>query len=152
MFNLKVWQKLSLVGVLLSLPIMTLVYLFVQGQNKQISTTMNERDGLEYVSAVRLLQEQVPQHRAVANGFLNGETGMRAQLPVVESRIEAAISAVDAVDNKYGERFGTTEMWGRWKAQWHDLQKRTSQLSAKESFDLHTKVIADVMEIGRAHV
>ena len=147
MFNLKVWQKLSLVGVLLSLPIMTLVYLFVQGQNKQISTTMNERDGLEYVAAVRLLQEQVPQHRSVANGFLNGETGMRTQLAVIESRIEAAISAVDAVDNKYGERFSTTEMWGRWKTQWHDLQKRTSQLSAKESFDLHTKAISDVMAL-----
>ncbi len=105
--NLKVWQKLSLVGALLSVPIITLVYLFIQSQNKQIATTTNERDGLEYVTTVRALLEQVPQHRGVVSGILNGDTSLRAQLPAIESRIDASIASVDAVNAKFGDRFGS---------------------------------------------
>ena len=143
--NLKVWQKLSLVGALLSVPIITLVYLFIQSQNKQIATTTNERDGLEYVTAVRSLLEQVPQHSGVVNGILNGDTSLRAQLPAIESRIDASIASVDAVNTKYGDRFGTNDVWTRWKGQWRDLQQKSTQMTSKESFDIHDRLMTEVI-------
>ena len=147
--NLKVWQKLSLVGALLSVPILTLVYLFIQSQNKQIATTTNERDGLEYVTALRPLLENVPQHRGLVNGTLNGEGNFRAQLPAIESRIDAAMAGVDTLTNKYGERFGVSEVWGRWKMQWRDVQQRSMQMTPKESFDLHTRLISDLVGLAQ---
>ena len=107
--NLKVWQKLSLVGALLSVPIVTLVYLFIQTQNKQIAVSANARDGVELIAPIRTLIEHLPQHRGVLNGVLNGDEGLKAQLPAIESKIEASIAVIDAANAKYGDRIASTE-------------------------------------------
>ena len=143
--NLKVWQKLSLVGALLSVPIITLVYLFIQTQNKQIAVSANARDGVEMIAPIRALLEQLPQHRGVLNGVLNGEESLKAQLPSIESKIEASIAAVDAATAKYGERIAASEGWEKFKTQWHDVQQKSATMTPKDSFDTHTRLIGDVI-------
>ena len=143
--NFKVWQKLSLVGALLSVPIITLVYLFIQTQNKQISVSANARDGVEMIAPLRLLLEHLPQHRGVLNGVLNGELSLRTQLPAIQSKIDASIASIDAAHKKYGERISSTENWEKFKTQWREVQQKAILLNPKESFDLHTRMIGDVI-------
>ena len=143
--NLKVWQKLSLVGALLSVPIVTLVYLFIQTQNKQIAVSANARDGVELITPIRTLIEHLPQHRGVLNGMLNGDEASKAQLPAIESKIEASIAAIDAANVKYGERIASTEGWDKFKTQWRELQQKSATTNAKDSYDTHTRLIGDVI-------
>lgn len=144
--SLKIWQKLLLAGLLAAIPVGTLLYLFLQGQNEQIARTEAEREGLEYVLPLRALLERVPQHRAAASALLNGDASVLPLLEKTRAQIGEAVEAVDRVDARMGRRLGTTQSWEAIRAAWNDLRESYARLKADDSYQRHTQLIAQIIQ------
>lgn len=144
--SLKIWQKLLLAGLLAAIPVGTLLYLFLQGQNEQIARTEAEREGLEYVLPLRALLERVPQHRAAASALLNGDTSVLPLLEKTRAQIGEAVEAVDRVDARMGRRLGTTQSWEAIRAAWNELRESYARLKADDSYQRHTQLIAQIIQ------
>jgi twitching motility protein PilJ len=145
--NLKIWQKLLLIGAPFLVPIGILFFLLLSAYNEQIDVTVQEKKGIEYLAALRQFIEHVPQHRGLTQGVLSGnEAGRKDQL-TARSRIADDIKALDAVDQKYGTALRSTAKWNALKARWQDLLGKVDTLKPKESFDLHTGIVADALQL-----
>ena len=143
--NLKIWQKLAMVGFLAAVPVGTLIWLYLSKSQEQIARTRGEQSGLEYVVPLRNLLEKLPQHRSAASALLNGDASMQAPLVNLQSEVEAAVGAVDAVDGRVGRALGTVSSWEAIKVRWEDLKGRVQNLTPEDSTRIHTQLIADVL-------
>jgi len=147
MKSLKIWQKLGLVALLMGVPVVVLIYLFVQSRNEQIVSTQYELVGVEYMAPLAKVIEQVPQHRTAASAILNGDSSWKAHLTGIQQQIDTEFQHIEIADSKHSARLGTSRSWAAIKARWRDLKEKNLLLSARDSFDQHTKLMADLLDL-----
>src|SRR5690606_34966913 len=99
MFKLKIGHKLGAIVLLMGIPIVTLVYLFIDSQNRQIAATQNELAGVEYLTAMRDLLELLPNYRAASAAAANGDAKARQEVERLQPEIDARMAAVTDVDS-----------------------------------------------------
>jgi twitching motility protein PilJ len=143
--NLKIWQKLTIAGLLAAVPVGMVLFLFVQSANQQIARTESEIAGLDYVVPLFRLLERLPQHRSAASAVLNGDSSVEALLPKVEGEVDAAVADVAAVDKRVGRNLGTENSWDSIRVGWQNLKERMRSLTPYESDERHTQLIAQVI-------
>ena len=147
MNRLRYSQKMFLVAVIFLLPLVVTMYMVLSELNKKTDFSQKERFGIEYISVLRTLLENVPQHRGMNNAFLRGDPTFKEKLTAKQARIEKDIKAIDAIDKEFGRTLETTEKWNALKEKWHNLQSQLSGLQAKEGWDAHTELIADIISL-----
>ena len=119
--SLKIWQKLSLVIMLMALPTTPLVYFYFESRNEQISVTESEQRGLQYLAELRKVQEALANHRDATLGFLAGDASLRATIESSRPLMTAAVDGVDKIDATTGSQFETTARWQSFKSAWFAL-------------------------------
>ncbi|MBM3810372.1 MAG: methyl-accepting chemotaxis protein [Acidimicrobiia bacterium] len=134
-----------MIALLMGVPVVALVYLFVQSQNRQIDTTKNELAGLEYLQQVRNLLQNVPHHRAAAAAVIGGDNSWREELEKLRSQIDLNVKAVEEVEKKYGVAWRTGESWLRIKNEWNAVREGALNLDARTSMEAHNKVMTDLL-------
>lgn len=147
--NLKIRQKLIVVASLLALPILVLLYLFVDSRDQLIARSNEELKGLEYVAALRPVLERIPQHRDIAIAILNGDDALREGLETIRKRIEADMATVDVVDERLGKQLQVSGAWQSVKASWRQLQPQATSVPAKDSFVRHTALVSQLIDLMR---
>lgn len=139
--SLKIWQKLLLIVLAFSLPLGILLGLVTTAQNKSVTQTLGQFKGLEYLIALKVVLEKIPQHRGLTNALLNGNKGVAEQRLQVEQEIDKGFMTLAQVDSLYGAALGTTAELSALQKAWNNLKANSAQMSAQESFRLHTQVI-----------
>lgn len=146
--NIRIWQRLSLIAIVLIIPVLILLYFLLTEQNKAIDFATRERQGVEYLIALRQLLRQVQEHRTYSSAVLSGDASFRAQVQAGQGEIEDAFRQVEAVDAKYGNLFDTGNTVPVIKARWLDLSNRVLLISGQDSADAHTRIINnDIMPL-----
>lgn len=143
--KLKIWQKLVLVVVLMTIPIGTFLLLFVGAKSGQINSSHDETKGLDYLAAIRPLFAHVPQHRAAALAVVSGDANWKAQLEQAGKAIDADLAAVEAVDQQLNAK-NTSDSLKELRRSWQDLRGRILTLGPHEAFDLHGKFSEDLLQ------
>ena len=136
-------------GAVLGLPIIVLLYLFIDARNAQIGLTQREIAGVEYLKPLRGMFEHVPQHRGTANALLSGSETAREQLRRIGPLVDADVSAIDTADQQLGDLLGTTDRWQALKQSWRGIKGAYERMTAAESFAIHTKLTTDIMDLMR---
>lgn len=147
--NLKIWQKLLLVTSLLALPIVALLFFFVQARNLQIAHTRQELEGVEYIAKLRPVLEHLTQHRDAALAVLSGDESLRDRLDGIRKKIDADLNGVEAVDDRVGKSLGLSGNWQSVKASWRQLQPQSTSIAIKDSFARHTAIVNQTLELIR---
>ena len=147
--NLKIRQKLIVVASLLALPILVLLYLFVDSRDQLIARSNEELKGLEYVAALRPVLERIPQHRDTAIAILNGDDALREGLETIRKRIEVDMATVDVVDERLGKQLQVSGAWQSVKASWRQIQPQATSVPAKDSFVRHTALVSQLIDLMR---
>jgi len=106
-----------------------------------------EREGRRYlaiISALRPLFEHLPQHRGMANAYLQGDETFKAKLSETQRQIEKDIEGLDQLlsacdDALIGRR------WHRLKSDWQALKSGLGAMAAAESFQAHTNLVTEVI-------
>ncbi|MCP5195899.1 MAG: HAMP domain-containing protein [Gammaproteobacteria bacterium] len=147
-FNMmKIWQKLMLVGVVLSIPIVLLTYLLIAEMNADVHFSYKETQGIDYLRSVRAMLQHTAEHRGMSNAYLSGDASFREKILAKQDQILNDIKLIDEVDTRYGDVLGSTKQWQSIKAEWLNFYPDALNLAAKENFAQHTALIKQLIDL-----
>jgi methyl-accepting chemotaxis protein len=143
--SLKIWQKLSIVIMLMALPTTPLVYFYFESRNEQIAAAETERQGLAYLTELRLVLEALTTHRDVTQAFLAGDASLLTTVDSARPAMTSAMGRVDRIDAIVGASWETTPRWQTIKTGWSILLADGS-LDARASAQRHTALVDLVLQ------
>jgi len=148
MKNLKVWQKLALMGAVFMVPFAAVTYKMTSSIN-DLGTEFarQESRGLEYYAPLLALLKDLQLHRGMASAWLSGEKSFKDSLDSKATNIENDIKRVNEVNERLNSALRVGEKWAALSAACRDLLSKTSSLSVEASFQQHTKVIKDTVAL-----
>ncbi|MBM2837930.1 MAG: domain S-box [Deltaproteobacteria bacterium] len=133
--------------LLFALPLIILLYIEFNEINKWIDFTHKERIGVEYNRSLMRLLNNMMHRRGMGYAYLNGDISFSERLAKEQTYIEDDIKAVEALNQKYGSVLMTDEKWKTIKNRWQGLIEKKDLPAAKERFDNHTALIADIITL-----
>ena len=148
MKNLKVWQKLALMGAVFMVPFAVVTYKMISSVNA-LGTEFGRQEirGLEYYTPLLALLKDLQLHRGMANAWLSGEASFKDRLAGKTADVENDIKKVDEANQRLDSALHTRTKWTALSAACRDILSKTPSLSAEESFQQHTKVIEDAIAL-----
>lgn len=148
MDSLKTAHKMVLISLVFLIPLAVSVAILVNERNTEIQSIGLERNGLQYIKAVRQLAQHVPEHRGMTNAYLNGNTAIKDKILAKREQLKSDIAAIDALNAEYGAELRTTAPWGQLKSRLEQLQAEAFNGPAAEVFQRHSVLIEQI----RAHI
>ena len=155
MRNLKVRQKLALMGVIFLVPFALVTMKMVSAiHTLGVDFAAQELRGLELARPALTLVKDLQQHRHLASLAANGGAPDRGRLDGARRDVEKDLVVLDELDHRLGSVLRTTTRWKAVRLASTDLLAKASGLSSDESFARHSRLIADVIafvgDVGRA--
>ena len=139
--SLVLWQKLVLPLVALAAPAAVFAVLYLDGVAGRADAARVALDVGRFADALDPMLIYVSDHRGQMGSHFRGETDAKAQALESESRIDAQIAAIDAIDEAVGQRVGLREPWGEIRNDWSALKSRVFSLDETESRNQHVALI-----------
>lgn len=145
--NLRFTEKFLLVCMLLLIPLTYAGYYLLDDVHQHVQEKQLEMDGLQYAVHVSELLELIPQHRGMTNGLLHGDESFRARIAALQPSLEKALADADAADRLWGGELRLHEQWQQVRSRWTKLLGDTGKLTAEASWQQHTALIADYLDM-----
>jgi methyl-accepting chemotaxis protein WspA len=154
MRNLKVWQKLAMMGVIFLIPFALVTMKMVSAiDTLGVDFAAQELRGLEFTGPTLTLVKNLQQHRDVTSLVLSGDTSYRGRLDGIRADVEKDLATLDELDKRLGSVLSTSARWKAIRTASTDLLSKSAGLSPDESFARHSRLIGDVItlvgEVGR---
>jgi methyl-accepting chemotaxis protein len=147
MNNLSYPKKMGLISAVFIIPLLFVSYLLFTELSTGIDNTTDQRDGLQYITKLRQLYQDFPQHRGMTNAYLNGKASFKSKIMAKREEISADIAAIDAIDKQFGTKFETTALWNDIKQDWSLLRNKAFTSAAPEVFNEHTILVAKLYSL-----
>jgi methyl-accepting chemotaxis protein len=147
MNNLSYPKKMGLIAAVFVIPLLFVSYLLFTELNTGIDATTNQRDGLQYITELRQLYQDVPQHRGMTHAYLNGKASFKSKIMAKREEISADIAAIDTIDKQFGAKFETTALWNEIKQDWSLLRNKAFTSTADVVLEEHTILIAKLYSL-----
>jgi methyl-accepting chemotaxis protein len=151
---MKVWQKLTMIGLAFTLPIAVLLVFVTNEIDHDITFNQLEKSGDEYQRPLEKLLAHLAQHKLLAQQHLSG-SNLNDGLSAQQSLIDDDFELLEGVDRKLGQVLQTTEAGlaarkrdhvrvGTIKREWQDLKAQNANLTAEASSKHHAHLISDI--------
>ena len=147
-FNkLKVWQKIAAAGAIFTLVAATLSANLLMVKNAGIHSAEKELAGLEYLGTIRNVIQNIPQHRGMSVGYLNGNTALKEKIPgkrsQVDQNLKEAAAKAEELESLLGNSSGDINDI---ISEWDGLKMEAIQITGAETFRRHTALLAKIQE------
>src|SRR5436189_1702525 len=123
MTRLKYPQKFFLITLLLTLPLILVLIFLIAALNDVTDVAQHEIYGNRYLRPLRSLLEHVPQHRSLAQDFLQGNAQAGEPLARKQVQIEEDLARLEAVDRELGQILQTTPGFIAIRSSWQNLKR-----------------------------
>ena len=155
MKNLKVWQKLLVMGVILMLPFGAVTWRMVSSINTLgAEFARQESRGLEYYSPLLVLLKDLQEQRGLTSLWLSGDAAIKGRLDAKRLDVERDVRMLDEVDQRLDESMHLRATWTELSDEIRNLATRSANATPAASFDMHSqtiqKTIALVTAVGDA--
>ncbi|WP_017754247.1 methyl-accepting chemotaxis protein [Calidifontibacillus oryziterrae] len=150
MNRLKYFQKFLLIFLLFTVPIISSLALIVYNIHNDINFAKSEQIGLEGNMKLQALVQNVQQHRGLSAGFLGGNKGNKEKMAEKQEQIQSNIEAIEQYLTSNQEVTLHSDDWKIIRANWDSLRNEVETLTAPQSFDRHTNLIATVLTLASA--
>jgi len=138
-------KKMLLISIAFITPLVVTVVLLVSNQLKTINFSEQEQLGIEYIIPLRQLIQHFPEHRGMSNAYLSGKQDFRNKIISKRQQIADDLRLIDEIDGRLGQQLGVAADWRTIKATWSRLESEAFERPAKEIFQRHTQLIADLL-------
>ena len=155
MKNLKVWQKLLVMGVILMLPFGAVTWRMVSSINTLgTEFARQESRGLEYYSPLLVLLKDLQEQRGLTSLWLSGDATIKGRLDAKRLDVERDVKMLDEVDQRLDESLQLRATWTELSDEIRTLATRSANATPAASFEMHSqtiqKTIALVTAVGDA--
>src|SRR5215831_18133052 len=100
--DLSVRQKIALIIIILAIPVVAAAFTLVRRVSEETDIARKELVGIEYLTSIRDLMEDVALHRGTVNAMLNNDASARERLPSLKNEVDWEITELEAKDAKLG--------------------------------------------------
>ena len=145
--GLKLTSKIMLATIASLLVIVALLGLQISSSLNRIDLAETEVAGLEYIQPLRELLQNLPKHRGMSNGYLNGDEGFRPKILAKQEEIEQIISRIQVLEQRHGELLQTGSRLTALINEWTSIRQDLFKLEPKTAFSRHTALIANLLEL-----
>lgn len=144
--RLKIWQKLTLIVVLMGLAIPVSIWVFLSQINASIDAARGELAGVEYASATVPLSTALTQHRSVASAYLGGDKAQQDNLFKANEDVDAKLARMEALDKRHGELLKSSQRFTDIRLKWQNLETNLSKLDVAQSVEQHGQLLNAIAE------
>ncbi|EFM09614.1 methyl-accepting chemotaxis sensory transducer [Paenibacillus curdlanolyticus YK9] len=148
MNRLKYSQKFVLIALLFLIPTGFMSYFLTSEIQITMDVAKKEQQGVAYLKPLKELLLTVQKHRGVANAYLNGDSGKKAELEKLEAQWKQEVEAVHASDALYGKAFGIESQWSGLETRLSMLLEQYAAGAAGVSFAKHTTMIEELLDFN----
>ncbi len=141
-------QKMRLSSLFLLLTVAGLMGEFYLEKQSDIAFIMHKQAVSDDLTPVKDLQVSIMQHRGLDMLLkLNGGLDVVKDIVETEAKIDQAISAIEAMEPHYGVAFKSTPLWQSIQQDWNLLLANKQNLSSEQSFNQHTALIRNILNL-----
>lgn len=139
-------HKFILIGLTFSVPLLVLAGILYAERSRDIEHAQQEHRGLEYVSAVRPLLEQVTEARKLTQSYRAGDAGVAERLVAIRDTVNGGFSRL--ADLESGAAPGPDSVSSRSVSQqWQKLSKLALQDSGSSTPDDYSAIIDELIAL-----
>ena len=143
MKTLKMWQKLTLFGVVFLLPFAAVTYRYVEEVNAlSVDFAEKELAGVEYLTPLRAVLHNVQRHRTLSQAVLSGERSQTDKLAANEAELKSSLEELNKYDHNGAGTLLNTDL-SVLMARTQNLLDTSSKLTAQSSRSEHDKLIEE---------
>lgn len=141
-----------LIGLFLvfTVPFVVVINRLVAEINISIDFAEKEQIGVQFNTSLRHLLQKMIQHQRLALDAQSDAT-VKPQLLNQQAEIDAAIAALDTLENDLGTKLQTQALWSKLTIQWNQLKKGLPVFQKESTLQLHAILINQILELI-AHV
>ena len=148
MRNLRIWQKLVVMGAVFMVPFAVATYTMLPWINTiGPEFARQEIRGLDYASPLQEFLQDMQQHRGLAAAWLSGDAAFKERLASKGADVQNDIKKVDEAAQRLDGALRLGKKWAALSAATGDLLGKNRTLTADQSFEQHTKVIGDTIAL-----
>ncbi|MFV9503258.1 MAG: response regulator [Oscillochloridaceae bacterium umkhey_bin13] len=134
-------EKFLLISLLFLLPLAVTMYFMVSEQNVRIQFGQKEIIGTQYLRTLSKVYLGTLQHRHAAMRALTlGITVDEALVPA-RDRVDAALTDLQLLDQRYGAELRSTELFAQVAAGWNDLRADQLRGDAVDGYDRYRTLL-----------
>ena len=151
MKNLKVWQKLLVMGVILMLPFGAVTWRMVSSINTLGGEfARQESRGVEYYNPLLVLLKDLQEQRGLTSLWLSGDATIKGRLDAKRVDVERDVRMLDEVDRRLDDSLHTRSKWTELSGEIRNLASMSSTTTPAASFDMHSKTIQKTIALVTA--
>ncbi|MDH5471416.1 MAG: methyl-accepting chemotaxis protein [Gammaproteobacteria bacterium] len=139
--KMKVWQKLSMAGLVFFLVAAALVGTVISMEEEGIRFAKKEIQGVQYLHHVRDVMEHMPKHRGMANAYLSGQKEFKSKVIAQRAIVDEHLNDLREYNQEFAEEFHTEDKLKTIINDWDSLKSETFDLTVQESFKRHTDLL-----------
>ncbi len=144
--NLRVSTKVLLLGAAAVTVGLVLLGLRVKQDLQTLELARRELRGTEYLEALSVVFHRVAEHRGLSVQLLSG-ADVRAEVEDKQRRVEEALGRLGELEARHGRFWNTAEGVERLRGRWQEIRRSFASMSAQESFDRHTELVGEILEL-----
>ena len=119
-------------------------YLFQHLRGQRCRQARQRLAALEDIRSLRQLLEKIPQHRGMANAFLQGDASFGAKLQAQQQHIDTDTYILTRLTGQTSCRV-ISERIQRIETQWSTIKQELQRLSSTRSFALHNELVGEIL-------
>lgn len=135
-------HSIALISTILAAVLFLAGMLIINKKKTVLQRTAHTR-GLKTLEQFRHQLSAIQQHRGLMNGYLNGDTSLSIRLRPLKIEIHNSFETLNRENNWLNDN----EEWASIHDHWQRLAKSADELSHHNSFEQHSKLIANLLYV-----
>lgn len=140
-------QKFALISFFFALPLGLVFYFLNVRIQSQIRMAQLEIQGVDYLTPLNAIHDQLPQAMSLANAYLQKQAFAVEHYPTRQTEMDGLMDMVEEVDKALGVPLQTTKRLRILHSSWDDLKTQLAKLTPEISDDQFQKLINDTEEM-----
>lgn len=145
MRHLKMWQKLTLLGVVFLLPFAAVTYRYIREVNAlSVAFAEKEMVGVQYMPPLRAVLHDLQRHRLLSEAVLNGDSSLSDKLAKSVADLNDHLNKLDTHDAA-GSGAVLDSNWKEMRSKVEKFLETSPRLSPQENRSAHDQIIKEML-------
>ncbi len=140
-------RKFTLISLFFALPLGLVLYFLNSAAQKEIRLARLEIDGVDYLTPLNALHDELPQAMSLANADLQKQSFALEHYPIRQAEVDSQMAELAETDERLGGVLGTTGRFRILRASWEDLKSQRPKLSPEISDELFERLRGQVEDL-----
>jgi methyl-accepting chemotaxis protein len=147
MGKMKYPVKFGVIFAIVLIPLVYLSYNMVHLLTEEISILENERNGVEYLQAIRLPMQHIQQHRGMTAAYLGGATQFKSRIMNKRPTIDKYFADLQETESKLGNALNVKGSTQQLIQKWNAIKENSLEMKQADAIKVHSKLVADILAL-----